>query len=233
MIHDKSEGVKDVLSFHSGKMKQGLGINNPVVDQYLRFKDSEFNVIAGLSNVGKTYWVMWYYLCLAVTHGTKFLIYSNENEVWIIKSFLINFLIGMEMQKAPEKYVHQALNIIDDHFDFVKAEKLYNVDELLELFDKSEAQGFVIDPHNSLQTPRGVNRHEYDYETAGKFRLFTRKTGKPLYLIAHCVTEAIRRMYPKGHDLEGYALPPNSSDIEGGGKWVNRCDNFLILHNFI
>ena len=57
MIHDKSEGVKDILDFHSGKMKQGLGINDDVVDQYLRFKESEFNVIAGLSNVGKTYWI--------------------------------------------------------------------------------------------------------------------------------------------------------------------------------
>ena len=28
-------------------------------------------------------------------------------------------------------------------------------------------------------------------------------------------------------------MPPNASDIEGGGKFVNRCDDFIVIHRYI
>ena len=49
-------------------------------------------------------------------------------------------------------------------------------------------------------------------------------------MLAHGNTDALRKVFAKGHDFEGYPMPLVSADIEGGGKFVNRCDNFIVLH---
>jgi len=28
-------------------------------------------------------------------------------------------------------------------------------------------------------------------------------------------------------------MPPNAADVEGGGKFVNRADDFLVVHRYI
>ena len=39
--------------------------------------------------------------------------------------------------------------------------------------------------------------------------------------------------YPKGHFYEGHPIPPSAASVEGGGKFVSRCDNFLVCHRMI
>jgi hypothetical protein len=42
----------------------------------------------------------------------------------------------------------------------------------------------------------------------------------------------MRKTFYKGHKYEGMAMPPNTSDIEGGGKWGNRSDCVIVIHRF-
>ena len=28
-------------------------------------------------------------------------------------------------------------------------------------------------------------------------------------------------------------VPPSASDAEGGGKWVNRADDFIVIHRYV
>jgi hypothetical protein len=32
--------------------------------------------------------------------------------------------------------------------------------------------------------------------------------------------------------MSGHTMPPMASDVEGGGKFVNRSDEFFVLHRF-
>ena len=54
--------------------------------------------------------------------------------------------------------------------------------------------------------------------------------NKTIYLLAHGNTEALRKTYHKGHDFASHPMPLMASDIEGGGKWVNRASDMIIIH---
>lgn len=90
----------------------------------------------------------------------------------------------------------------------------------------------VIDPYNSLAVCEDIkgNSHERDYQIASEFRMFCKKNNKTIYLLAHGNTDALRKQYPKGHSFEGHPIPLMAADIEGGGKWVNRADDFIVIH---
>ena len=79
---------------------------------------------------------------------------------------------------------------------------------------------------------RKVGGHEYDYQVSTEFRLFAKKNNITLFLNAHGVTEALRRMHPKGHEYEGLPMPLNIASVEGGGKWGNRCDDLICIHRY-
>ena len=89
----------------------------------------------------------------------------------------------------------------------------------------------MIDPHNSFARPPGMNSHEHDYQTAAKLRLFARKFNTTVYMCIHAATEALRKTHKSG-EYEGLPIPPNAADAEGGGKWVNRADDFIVCHRY-
>ena len=31
----------------------------------------------------------------------------------------------------------------------------------------------------------------------------------------------------------GHPIPPMASDVEGGGKFVNRADDFMVIHRYV
>ena len=59
MIENDNLALKKLKDFREGKIKQGLGIGVKEFDKHFVFKESEFNGILGLDNVGKTFWLMY------------------------------------------------------------------------------------------------------------------------------------------------------------------------------
>ena len=100
------------------------------------------------------------------------------------------------------------------------------------LEDCNYFDALVVDPYNSLATVEDIkgNSHERDYAIAQEFRMFCRINNKTIYLLAHGNTEALRKTYAKDHDFYRHPIPLMASDIEGGGKWVNRADDFIVIH---
>ncbi len=96
------------------------------------------------------------------------------------------------------------------------------------------ADSLVIDPYNSLGRVDeiGGTQHLYDYAVMAELRIWCKTQFKSCYILAHGNTEALRKQHPKGHDYEGYAVPLMSADIEGGGKFVNRSDDFVVIHRY-
>jgi len=215
------------------KVPQGLGINNKL-DDNLRFKTGSFNIILGHANVGKTYWILWYFLALSVIHNKKHLIYAAENSVNGLKRNLIDLYGNKKIKDMSKEELDINKKFIEDHFDFIDHKKLWGVTEFMKGVQAIDRKydTIMIDPINSFQRPRGVNAHENDYETATKLRLYAKKYKTSVYVCMHASTEALRKVHPREHEFEGLPIPPSGADAEGGGKWINRCDDFITVHRY-
>jgi len=207
----------------------GLGID---LDVNLRFKRASFNIVLGHANVGKTYWVLWYLLCLAKKHQLKHLIYSAENSVNGLKRNLIELYAGCKIKDMLPKELENCKNFIESHFDFIDAQKAWTIEEFMkEVQVLGDYDTLMIDPHNSFLKPKFANAHDLDYEMATKLRLFAKKTNTSIYMCIHAATEALRKTHKAG-DYEGMPMSPNMADAEGGGKWGNRADDFIVIHRY-
>ena len=208
---------------------KGLGIK---LDDHIRFKEGTFNCILGHANVGKTYWLLWYLLCLSVKYNLKHLIYSSENTVNGIKRNLIELLMKQKVKRLTSNELKNAKEFIETHFDFIDTSKAYELEEFMKEVQKLKRYDtLMIDPHNSFIKPQGINAHDYDYLMATKLRLFAKKFQTSIYLCIHAATEALRKTHKEGAYL-GLPIPPNMSDAEGGGKWGNRADDFIVIHRY-
>jgi hypothetical protein len=246
MIHKETAGLKHLQSVRDGSFKLGLGIGCDL-DNHLRFKDSNLVVMAGHANVGKTLSILYYFVCLAKKYEIKLAVFSSENEIGSIKDDIISLYTSTSLKDlslADFEYAHYWLN---EHFKFydadqffVENQRLMNFRDILEQTDAMpETHSFkpdalIIDPYNSLGRVEeiGGNKHEYDYAVMAELRIWCKTNKKACYILAHGNTEALRKQHPKGHDYEGYSVPLMSADIEGGGKFVNRCDDFVVIHRY-
>ena len=224
-----SDGFNVLEDIRENRIKLGLGIGITMPDNHLRYKKGQFVIVTGHDNVGKTAWVLWYYCVLSVKHGLTWDIYSAENSLSSLQRDIMSFMSGKQLNKMSESEMMQAFEKMNRHFRFIRNDNLYNAKELLSIAGGTKADGLLIDPFNSLRS-NGGNKHEDDYATCGDIRIFCHKTKKSVYVNTHLVTEAARKVYPKDHDLAGHLLPPNKSDVEGGQKFANRCDDFITIH---
>jgi KaiC/GvpD/RAD55 family RecA-like ATPase len=220
--------------FDTGK----LGVYE--LDEYIRFKDGEFVVVTGHANVGKTHTLMYLMLLQSYNQGKKWLIYSAENEVPSLKRKLIEFMVCKPIQGIDELTMHRKLDWINEYFQFIDGNRLFNAFALLEVMESIKNEwdytGALIDPYNSLTTDQKklgkTGMHEYHYEVASAVRVFAHKNNVTTIVNTHPVTEAMRKVHYKGHPYEGMPMPPMTSDIEGGGKWGNRADAVVIIHRY-
>lgn len=228
--HRDNDEFLELLRTNQVPIGKGIGVE---LDEYLRFKEASFNIILGHANVGKTYWVLFYFLCLSAKHDLKHLIYSSENTVVGIKRNLFELFIGKKITMFTTEEMDKAKAFIESHFDFVDTTKALTIEEFMKEVQKmGKYDTLMIDPHNGFLRPPGKNAHDYDYEMATRLRLFAKQTRTSIYLCIHAATEALRKTHRDG-DYEGHPMPPNMSDAEGGGKWGNRADDFIVIHRYV
>lgn len=233
MIIDHRENDEFLEKARQNKLPLGLGINNSL-DQHLRFKSGSFNIILGHANVGKTYWVLWYLLALSKLHKKKHLIYAAENTVNSLKRNLIDLYAGKKIKDQSKKELEINKKFIEEHFDFIDHLKIWEISDFMKTVQSinKKYDSIMIDPINAFAKPRGINAHEHDYETASKLRLFAKKFKTSIYVCMHASTDALRKVHPAKHDYEGLPIRPSGADAEGGGKWLNRCDDFITIHRY-
>jgi len=237
-FNQQVDKIRDVLK---GNIKEGLSLGIPAIDEYIRFKPSNFNVILGHANVGKTNMTLYLMLLYAIKHDTKWLVFSSENEPYTLIKKLVEFLEVDIINKVPEYYLEERLKWINDHFKFIDNNSLYTYKDLLNLAkmvkDAWNYQGFLIDPYNSLIKDRevfkGVGGHEYDYQATSEMRVFCKTNNVSIWLNTHAATEALRKKHNAQHSYADHPIPPMASDVEGGGKFVNRADDFWVIHRYI
>ena len=230
MILDDGFGLDYLFKYHEGKIQMGLGVGVELIDNHIRYKNGEFVMINGLDNVGKTRWILWYFLVLSLKHGLKWVIWSGENKTEQLKRDLIQMMLMTKFKDVEYSKISLYLMQIDQWFKFVNINELYNHKQLLRLFEKEEVNGRLIDPFTGINHDRGLNMFERNYVFCNDIRNFCNRTGKSVYVNTHPQTEAARRTYPNDSLLSGYIQAPKKSDVEGGQAFANRADSFLTIH---
>lgn len=226
-------------SVRNGTFKEGLLTGIPGLDQYFRFKESNFVVINGHDNVGKST-ILWYLSVLsAMMHGWKWIIYSAENKTGGVKKKLMEFYHCKALKYMTDDEFKEAKEFVEKHYCLIRNDAdIYTYRDMLamgeKLNQKERYNALLIDPYNSLYKDlTGSNEHKYDYDATSEMRLFIKKTGCSVYLNCHAITESLRAVYHKDHPYAGHPMPPKKADTEGGGKFSNRADDFITLHRLV
>lgn len=227
-----------ILDVKYNRIEQGLELDVEYIDEYLRFKKGTFNIAIGHANVGKTTVILYLMLAYALKHNLKWLIFSSENTSYSVARKLLEFKTGRTVQKLQDEQIEYELQWIDDHFKIIEVEKVYTARDLMKeaggILEEWKFDGMLIDPYNSLAKDptllRSIGAHEYDYQIASEMRLFAKQNNVTLWLNAHGVTEALRRVYEANHEYAGLPKPCGLASVEGGGKWGNRADDVISIH---
>lgn len=214
--------------YKDGKIALGLGIGIGL-DDNLRFKFGQFVGVLGSDNVGKSYWVLWYFLSLSVTNNLKWGIWMDENSKGQVLRDLIQIYAGVRFNSLTHEQINGYAHHIESYFTFIDNKQTYTPDKLLEQFALIQADGFFIDPFNQLD-------HDMEYSANIKFirklKMWCKQNRKTVYLSMHPVTSAGRKSaeYPKGHIWEFQPSVPNKSMAEGGKLFANMADDWINVH---
>ncbi|OUX36589.1 MAG: hypothetical protein CBE33_05190 [Candidatus Pelagibacter sp. TMED273] len=241
MIIRATEIKNKLLDIKFGRVKEGLKIGIPEIDEYIRLKlNGNTTLLIGHANVGKTSVAVYLLTVWAVLHKTKTLIWSSENTVDSIVRKIIEFKMGKPISMASEVEIQTALGWCDDYFKIIDVDELYTYKDLLAeanaIKDAWDYNLCLIDPYNSLakepQDIKSLGGHEYDYKVLTELRLFAKKRDISLFLNCHGNSEALRRTHPKGHEYENLPVPLGMASIEGGGKFGNRFNDCYCIHRY-
>jgi len=230
-----------ILDIKYGRIKEGLKIGVPEIDEHIRFKKNLLIAI-GHANVGKTTTLIYFYVLWAKKHNLKFLIWSSENSPESILRKIIEFRMGKPIQEATDTLIDKAVEWSNQHFKIIEVEDLYTYKGLLkeaqQIKDAWSYDGLLIDPYNSLAKDAAVlkmvgNAHEYDYQVLTELRIFSKKNDVQVCVNAHGVTSALRQVHHSGHEYEGLTRPLAMSDAEGGSKISSRADDIWCIHRYV
>jgi hypothetical protein len=230
-----------ILDIKYGRVKEGLKIGVPELDEHIRFKKNLLIAI-GHANVGKTTTLIYFYLLWAKLYGLRFLVWSSENTPESILRKIIEFYMGKPIQEANDEQINKAISWSDNHFKIIEVEDLYTYKSLLkeaqQIKDAWNYDGLLIDPYNSLAKDAAIlkmvgNAHEYDYQVLSELRIFSKKNNVQICVNAHGVTSALRQVHHSGHEYEGLTRPLAMSDAEGGSKISSRADDIWCIHRYV
>lgn len=238
MLIDYKQQLGIIGQIRSGKLKQGYQLGIEGIDKFIVFKPTNFNIILGHANVGKTTAILYIMLCYTVKHGKKWLICSTENESYSLIRKLVEFLDENMIENVTDSNFKTHTEFINKHFKFVDNSKMYTYISAIDMFKNVKKDfnydGILLDPYNSLakepEMMKSLGGHEYDYQACTELRIFCKEFKVSIWLNTHANTTALRTLYHVNHPYYGYPKEPSASDVEGGGKFVNRADDFLVIH---
>jgi hypothetical protein len=180
-------------------------------------------------------------LAYSLKHGKKWLICSTENDSYSLIRKLVEFLDETPINLVSDSNFKTHTDFINQHFKFVDNAVMYTYITAIEMFGKVKKEfnfdGILLDPYNSLakepEMMKNLGGHEYDYQACTELRMFCKENKVSIWLNTHANTTALRMLYNQQHPFAGFPQPPMANDVEGGGKFVNRADDFIVIHRLV
>lgn len=227
---EEAEAVLDEI--RKGEFAMGVGIGMQSLDDHWVYKVGQFNVINGHANVGKTTWLLWWFVMLSVKHGLNWILCSTENDTWEFIKMVIEFKLGRRITDLTDEEYKEAKKWANDHFLILNNDRTYTYKDILsiaqqEMKNKAYA-GIMIDPFNGIEYVveelKLYGQYTYHYRTANSYRMFCKKTLCSIYLVIHPQTNATRKT------TDGKIDAPQAADAEYGNMWFNRSWNYVTAH---
>lgn len=234
----KLESVKKSMleGFVTGKAK-GKTTYFKEFDNHWKWRRKELTFVSGISNMGKSTFILQLALLRALKEGEKFGIFSPEQDP---ADDLYNDLIHMLVGKSTEPDHHnqmsmieyeKAMEFIGNHFFYVHPSDASPTPDYINkcfevLIDKYNIDGCITDPFNQLDNDwRKFNRDDlYISEFLGKEKRFAQVHNVYKIIVGHPVGGKLKK------DSQGDYEKPNIYDYAGGSMWANKCDNILLYH---
>ena len=219
------EADLDVL-FNEG-MPSGQPTGWSGLNGLLSVLPGQMTIVTGIPSHGKSEWMD----ALAVNlceQGWRFAMYSPENHpMHFHLAKLAEKVMGFRFGPNANRDAYEnAKAWLREHF-WLMAPDQPNLDNVLEtakqMVRRNGINGLVIDPWNEIEHARsnGVSETEYISLCLTKIRLFARKNGVHVFIVAHPTK------LQKGAD--GTYPVPTPYDISGSSHWRNKADNCIAV----
>mgnify|MGYP005989972527 CR=1 FL=1 len=224
----KGSDTQYLLDYKHGRIEQGLGINCEL-DNNLRFKRGQYCGVLGGNNVGKTFFMTWYFACLASIHDLKFGLWMDENKKGKAMRDLVQFYTGEKLGDLSDEMIVKVSEDIEDNFYFIDNSKLYKPEDLFKLFESQPTDAVLLDPFNQLNRPIGYSEN---IPFIRNIKHWCKTKDITLYLTMHPNTETGRKSYtyPDTHEWAGQPMMPLKHNSEGGSVFSNMADDWINLH---
>lgn len=228
MILKDGHSLQSILDYKNGLIPKGLGLDI-YFDEFFVHKQGQLNFALGHDNVGKTYFMEWYFLALATNHNLTFTLFMDENASYKVIRDMLKMYYAKPIEQMTNLEIEKGIIKLEYYFKFVDNKLRYTPEDLLKVFEDSNTDVCLIDPFNALKTSL---TYSGNYDVLNDLKMFCKKTNKTIYINAHPATASGRRnaVYPKGHSWEGHLTAPFKADIEGGKAFSNKADDFLVIH---
>tara|TARA_R110002074_G_scaffold79946_1_gene179970 strand:- start:3089 stop:4066 length:978 start_codon:yes stop_codon:yes gene_type:complete len=234
-INSKEEIEEYVNHVYREGYNRGLSTGMEQLDKHYTYRKGELDVITGFANIGKTTAIFYLMMIASVRYKWKWLCYCPENEpVGDMIIDLAEMFIGMTADKTKNERMDRtvfdaACAWVMEHFKVLSFPKTPNIYDVLSVFEEELSaypyDGCYVDPMNDLSIDRTMSKYDYYYQVLSDIRRFKQKHHIKFILVTHAVTKAARE---KGED--GNTPAPSHYDVEMGGMFANRTDNFLVVH---
>lgn len=223
--------IADEIEFmYDYGLPKGVSINIP--DFKLDFVKGYITTVTGIPSHGKSDFLDNICLRLLMFGGWKGAFYSPENkptELHVAK--MVRKIIGKNWDgydRITKEEYKLAIAILDENIWFVKPEKEFTIDSLLErvrvLKQRKGIDYFVVDAWNKLEQKRG-NKSETDFtgETLDKIALFCEAENLHAFVVVH-PTKMKRQKDSMKEEI------PTLYDCSGSSHFYNKSDNGITVY---
>jgi twinkle protein len=238
---DYKSNLLKLVAYYERGLPPGSTTGWPSLDRYYTVGPSQFTVVTGIPQHGKSQWVDSLMMNLLRTKCEgkpwKFLVYSPEmRPTEMHQGMMAEKYIGRRFgEGSPHRMTKQEL------IKFAESEPASRVtlgrlaendtfaDLLLACRDfaascRGYQPGVILDPWNQLEHCRPAHMTETDYvsDSLSATIRITEKTGAHVWIVAH-PTKLHR-------DKNGERPVPTPYDISGSAHWFNKPDNCICIH---
>jgi twinkle protein len=231
----------DVQELYTNGYPPGLKAGIDGFDEHASFNQSngELWIVTGSPGSGKSEFVDWIMAQMRIKHDWKWGVFSFETQPPAIHvTLLMQKIVGKSFQPRADANkmmlrheAEYAAGMIDEHFFFVNIDETeFTIDAILEkcrmLVVQRGINGVVIDPWNYIEAALepGQSETQYINQCLKKIKVFTRKYGVHIFLIAHPT---------KLKKENGKYEVPTMYQISGSAHFFNHADNgFAVWRDF-
>ena len=111
MIAQSNKIQENILDIKYGRIQQGLKIGVDEMDEFIQFKQGNFNIVIGHANVGKTTVILYLFTLWAIKHNLRFLVWSSENTPQSLVRKIIEFKIEIDNKNLINKDNDKIINV--------------------------------------------------------------------------------------------------------------------------